>query len=189
MPQDPANTSLKAARRGWLALLPIALLGVLGAFLAFGLGREPGVLRSELIDRPVPDFSLQTLDGAPVTQDALAGEVVVLNVFGSWCVACLVEHPLLMELRDDDRFLLAGVNWRDRPENARRWLARHGDPYGLIVADPVSRLAIDLGVAGAPETYIVDREGRIRFKHVGPISEDDWTDTLEPIVSQLASTP
>ena len=167
----------------------MALLAGLGLFLAFGLTRDPAVLKSELIDRPVPEFSMQTLDGAPVTQADLQGQVVLLNVFGSWCVACLVEHPLLMEIADAPDFMLAGVNWRDRPEAAENWLARHGNPYGLIIADPRSRLAIDLGVAGAPESYIIDREGRIRYKHTGPISEDDWRETLQPIITQLASTP
>ena len=172
--------------RSWLkGLVPLLLFGALVLFLANGLTRDPSKLPSELIDRPVPEFALTTLDGESVTQAALSGDVSLLNVFGSWCVACLQEHPLFMALSEAQSVRLVGINWRDRPENARRWLARYGDPYSLIIADPESRLVIDLGVTGAPETFVIDKTGRIRYKHTGVVTETDWTQTLQPLISAL----
>ena len=176
-----------ARTRPWRALLPLLAFGALAVFLAIGLTRDPSSIPTELLDRPVPAFSAQTLDGASVDQGALSGQTALLNVFGSWCTACLVEHPLLMELGDEVR--LVGLNWRDDPEDARAWLARHGDPYDLIIADPSSRLAIEFGVTGAPETFVVDAGGTIRFKHTGPISDADWRQTLQPLLQSLSETP
>ncbi|MGB6229503.1 MAG: DsbE family thiol:disulfide interchange protein [Litorimonas sp.] len=167
------------------ALVPLALFLGLAVFLAVGLTRDPSQLPSELIDRPVPEFELTTLDGEPVTEADLAGEVALLNIFGSWCVACLAEHPLFMELSGTPDFHMIGVNWRDRRDKANSWLERHGDPYDLIVFDPDSRLAIDLGVTGAPETYVIDRSGRIRYKHVGVVTQAVWEDELRPLMAAL----
>ena len=168
------------------ALLPIALFLGLVALLAAGLTRDPEALPSALLDRPFPNVPLSTLDDedARLGAGALAtGEVSLVNVFGSWCVSCVVEHPVLMDVTDEVR--LVGVNWRDTRADAGRWLARHGDPYDLILFDGDSRLAIDLGVAGAPETFVVDGAGSIRYKHVGPISDTDWSRTLRPLVQSL----
>lgn len=171
-------------------LIPLALFAVLAIFLAIGLTRDPSKLPSELIDRPLPTFEMETLSGEPIASADLVGEVAMLNVFGSWCVACLVEHPLMMELTARGAVKIIGVNWRDTKDNADRWLARHGDPYETIVFDADSRLAIDLGVTGAPETFIIDRKGRIRYKHTGPITEDIWDETLRPLINTLnAETP
>jgi cytochrome c biogenesis protein CcmG/thiol:disulfide interchange protein DsbE len=171
-------------------LIPLALFAVLAIFLAIGLTRDPSKLPSELIDRPLPSFEMETLSGDPVTSTDLVGEVAMLNVFGSWCVACLVEHPLMMELTARGAVKIIGVNWRDTKDNANRWLARHGDPYETIIFDADSRLAIDLGVTGAPETFILDRDGRIRYKHTGPITQDTWDETLRPLINTLnAETP
>ena len=168
------------------ALLPMGVFAGLVALFAVGLTRDPSALPSELLDRPFPAFELATLrdDAARLDETALAaGEVSLVNVFGSWCVSCVVEHPVLMDLTGEVR--LVGVNWRDTRPDAARWLERYGDPYDLILFDAESRLAIDLGVAGAPETFVVDGEGRIRYKHVGPISDVDWTGTLRPLVERL----
>lgn len=167
------------------SLIPLAIFAGLAIFFAIGLTRDPTQLPSELIDRPLPEFEMMTLSGEAVTHDKLLGEPALLNVFGSWCVACLIEHPLFMELTEDPDFKLVGVNWRDTRENANRWLIRHGDPYDLILFDPESRLAIDLGVTGAPETFVLDAKGRIRYKHTGPISADDWANTLRPLIQSL----
>ena len=171
-------------------LIPLALFAVLAIFLAIGLTRDPSKLPSELIDRPLPTFEMETLSGEPIASADLVGEVAMLNVFGSWCVACLVEHPLMMELTARGAVKIIGVNWRDTKDNADRWLARHGDPYETIIFDADSRLAIDLGVTGAPETFILDRDGRIRYKHTGPITQDIWDETLRPLINTLnAETP
>ena len=166
-------------------LIPLAVFAGLAIFFAVGLTRDPTQLPSELIDRPLPAFEMTTLSGEPVTQNVLMGEPALLNVFGSWCVACLVEHPLFMELTEDPNVKLVGVNWRDTRENANRWLGLHGDPYSLILFDPDSRLAIDLGVTGAPETFVLDAQGCIRYKHTGPVSADDWSQTLRPLLQSL----
>lgn len=159
-----------------------ALMGALG----FGLTRDPSILPSELIEKPFPDFSLENLENDAVLDNAvLEGKVSLVNVFGSWCVSCTVEHPQLMALSDDPDIQLVGIDWRDTRENANRWLGQHGNPYDVILFDPYSRLAVDLGVAGAPETFIVDAAGYIRYKHVGIITPDDWNDTLRPIVDSL----
>jgi cytochrome c biogenesis protein CcmG/thiol:disulfide interchange protein DsbE len=171
-------------------LIPLALFAVLGVFLAIGLTRDPSKLPSELIDRPLPSFEMETLSGEPIVTADLVGEVALLNVFGSWCVACLTEHPLLMELSEGDAVKIVGVNWRDTRVKANRWLGRYGNPYGTIIFDADSLLAIDLGVTGAPETFVVDRKGQIRYKHTGPITPDIWTDSLRPLINSLnAETP
>lgn len=167
------------------SLIPLAIFAGLAIFFAIGLTRDPTQLPSELIDRPLPEFEMTTLSGEAVTHDKLLGEPSLLNVFGSWCVACLIEHPLFMELTEDPDFKLVGVNWRDTREDANRWLTRHGDPYDLILFDPESRLAIDLGVTGAPETFVLDAKGQIRYKHTGPVSADDWANTLRPLIQSL----
>ena len=167
------------------AWIPIALFAGLVVLFGIGLRSDPSELPSELIDRPFPEFSLTTLEDEAETvgRDALLGDVSLVNVFGSWCTSCLVEHPLLMEVGEDVR--IVGVNWRDTRPKATQWLERHGDPYDLIVFDGSSRLAIELGVAGAPETFVVDPQGRIRYKHTGPISPEDWSRTLRPLMESL----
>ncbi|MGB3455362.1 MAG: DsbE family thiol:disulfide interchange protein [Litorimonas sp.] len=166
-------------------LIPLALFIGLGIFFAIGLTRDPSILPSEMIDRPLPEFEIETLQGRTVTTEDLVGEVALINVFGSWCVACLAEHPLFMELDARPEFVMIGVNWRDTREKATAWLQRHGDPYDLILFDPTSRLAIDLGVTGAPETFVIDARGNIRYKHTGIVTEDIWRDRLEPLMQQL----
>ncbi|GLQ21315.1 DsbE family thiol:disulfide interchange protein [Algimonas porphyrae] len=171
-------------------LVPLGLFIGLAVFFAIGLTRDPSELPSELIDRPLPEFQAQTLSGEPISRDDLLGEVALINVFGSWCVACLAEHPLFMELSQDPDFNMIGLNWRDTREKARDWLERHGDPYDRIVFLEDSRLIIDLGVTGAPETFVIDTQGRIRYKHTGIVTEDDWTDIFVPLLSRLrAETP
>ena len=169
------------------AILPLAGFAVLAVFLAVGLTRDPSDIPSELLDRPVPAFTATTLDGGTVSEAALRGEPLLLNVFGSWCTACLIEHPLLMDVGKEVR--LVGMNWRDDDDAAREWLRRHGDPYVLIVTDPDSDLAVDFGVTGAPETFVIDASGTIRHKHTGPISDADWQRTLRPLLRSLSQTP
>ncbi|MEM9600971.1 MAG: DsbE family thiol:disulfide interchange protein, partial [Pseudomonadota bacterium] len=152
------------------ALIPLGLFLGLAIFFAIGLTRDPSKLPSELIDRPLPPFNEVTLDGDPIAHTDLIGEVALINVFGSWCVACLAEHPLFMELAKDTDFTMIGLNWRDTREKAQAWLDRHGDPYDRIVFLEDSRVIIDLGVTGAPETFVIDAQGRIRYKHVGIVT-------------------
>lgn len=170
----------------WSRLLPVGLFGVLIIFLAIGLTRDPSVIPTEMIDRDLPAFELPELrDEELVTEADLTGEITLLNVFGSWCVACLQEHPTLMRLAEDETVRIVGVNWRDDRTDALEWLAEHGDPYETIIFDEQSDLVIEIGVTGAPETFILDPAGRIRFKHVGPITPDVWQNTIQPVIAAL----
>lgn len=167
-------------------LIPLFGFLVLVGALAFGLTRDPRILPSELIEKPFPQFALENLAGDEIIDPSvLQGKVSLVNIFGSWCVACVTEHPQLMAHRNNPDIQLVGVDWRDTRDSANRWLVRHGNPYDVIIFDPNSKLIVELGVTGAPETFIVDRAGKIRYKHVGVITPKDWTDTLRPLVESL----
>lgn len=171
----------------WSRLVPIAVFVVLTVFLAIGLTRDPSVIPTEMIDREMPRFDLPELrdETENVTEADLVGEITLVNVFGSWCVACLEEHPTLMQLSEDRTVRIAGVNWRDDREDALNWLAKHGDPYETIVFDELSDLVIEIGVTGAPETFVLDPSGRIRFKQIGPITPDVWKNTIRPVIDAI----
>lgn len=169
-------------------IVPILLFLVLVIFLAIGLNRDPKLLPSELIDRQMPEFSLQDLyvSRGKITEADLLAQVRLVNVFGSWCAACVTEHGMLMDIAASGEVSLIGVNWRDTRDDAFGWLGRFGDPYDRIIFDNESELAIELGVTGAPETFIVDPEGRIRYKHVGPITADVMADKIRPVLQIIA---
>lgn len=169
------------------ATWPLIGLLFLAILFAFGLTRDPSELPSEMIDRPVPEFELTDLYQPDVvlTDGMFLNDVALINVFGSWCIACEVEHPKLMSLSQMDEFKLVGIDWRDTREKGQRWLRKNGDPYAVVIFDEESRLAIDLGVTGAPESFLVDKEGRIRYKHVGIITDEVWSNILQPIINDL----
>jgi cytochrome c biogenesis protein CcmG/thiol:disulfide interchange protein DsbE len=171
----------------WTRLIPIAVFLVVAGFFAYGLSRDPSKIPTEMIDRPLPNFELPGLrdDEGVISDDVLRGQTSLVNVFGSWCVACLQEHPTLMRLAASTGVKIVGVNWRDDRQDALTWLQRHGDPYERIIFDADSELAIELGVTGAPETFVVDPNGRIRFKQVGPITEKVFKDTITPILKAI----
>lgn len=172
----------------WTRFIPAGAFVILVVFLGIGLTRDPSIIPTEMIDREMPAFELPDLrdESRTISEGDLIGEVALVNVFGSWCVACLQEHPTLMQLAEDDTVRIVGVNWRDTHEDATAWLARHGDPYETIIFDRESDLAIEIGVTGAPETFILDRTGRIRFKQVGPITPDVWRGTIRPVLDAIA---
>jgi cytochrome c biogenesis protein CcmG/thiol:disulfide interchange protein DsbE len=153
-------------------------------------GADPHLLPSVLLDTPVPTFSLTPLPGrateasAPFTTADLKGQVSLLNVWGSWCVACLQEHPNLMKLAEQG-VVIHGIDWRDTPARGAAWLRDHGDPYAHVGQDPDSTTAIALGVTGAPETFVVDANGVIRYKQIGPITPDVWRSTIQPLMAKL----
>lgn len=183
-----AETAPSGLRARLPFLIPLAVLAVLGVYFVIGLGKNPNVLPSALIDRPVPEFDLPPILGRDVGLSSadIQGEVVLVNVFGSWCVACMVEHPFLMDLKRNNVIPIHGIDWKEDNRSAGpEWLARHGDPYTRIGDDPDSRGAIAFGVTGAPETFVVDANGVIRYKHTGPLTADVWQDTLAPIVESL----
>ena len=169
-------------------ILPLAAFVVIAAYLGVGLTRDPHTLPSVLIDQDVPPFSLAAIEGREkgFSSADLVGKVSLVNVFGSWCAACRIEHPFLMKLREDGVVPIHGINWREENRQAGpAWLARFGDPYTLIGDDPKSKGAIAFGVTGAPETFIVDARGVIRYKHVGPITPEVWESTLWPLIQEL----
>jgi cytochrome c biogenesis protein CcmG, thiol:disulfide interchange protein DsbE len=169
-------------------LLPLTLFVILAIYFWAGLGRDPHEVPSVLIDQKVAPFALSPLKGRDrgFSSEDLLGKVSLVNVFGSWCVACHVEHRFLMWLKQDGIVPIHGIDWREKDRQAGpAWLARHGDPYTLVGDDPDSRAAIAFGVTGAPETFVVDAQGVIRYKHAGPITPDVWEQTLWPIVRRL----
>jgi cytochrome c biogenesis protein CcmG/thiol:disulfide interchange protein DsbE len=166
-------------------ILPLALFAVLAVAFVFGLRRDPGKLPSMLIDKPLPAFTLAAVRGDRGLASAdFQGEPALLNVFASWCVACRIEHPLLMRLRGEG-VPIHGLDWKDEPADGAAWLAEHGDPYRLAGNDLSGRTGIDLGVTGVPETFVVDRHGRVRYKHIGPIEPNDWERTILPLMQRL----
>ena len=175
--------------RRWLALLPLALfLALAGVFLVRLFAGDPSKLPSALIGKPAPDFALPAIEGsglaafsrADLAREKLGGRVALVNVFASWCAPCQQEHPYLMDLAKDPRLVLFGINQKDRPENARRFLNRLGNPYAGVGADSDGRVSIDWGVYGVPETFLVAGEGTIVFKHVGPLTPESIRDRLMP---------
>ncbi len=169
-------------------LLPLLVFASLALYFWAGLRSDPHALPSALIGESVPPFALAPIQGRDrgLSSDDLKGQVALVNVFGSWCAACLVEHPFLMQLARERRISIFGIDWREKdPAAGPAWLARHGDPYTLVGDDPESRAAIAFGVTGAPETFIVDHRGVIRYKHVGPLTPEAWTEVLWPIVQRL----
>jgi len=178
----------KAPRRRFgLALLPLLITAVVGAFLFVGLGLKPREIPSALIDKPVPAFDLPPLPGrAPGLASAdLEGEVSLVNVFASWCVSCRVEHPLFMELQASGAVPMHGLNYKDDPDAALNWLARLGDPYERVGVDRDGRTGIDWGVYGVPETFVIAADGTIACKHIGPVTRRDWERTLKPAIAAL----
>lgn len=167
--------------------LPFALFFVVIIFLAVGLKRDPRLLPSPLIGKPVPAFSLTALatPTRTVAGSDFAGQVYVLNVWASWCVACREEHPLLLDLASQGRVVLVGMNYKDERAAALDWLERHGDPYRVSLFDNEGRLGLDLGVYGVPETFLIDAGGVIRYKHVGPLDSATIERELLPLVVQL----
>jgi cytochrome c biogenesis protein CcmG/thiol:disulfide interchange protein DsbE len=168
-------------------LIPLGLFIILVVFLAIGLGRDPHEVPSPLINKPAPAFKLAQLKDPSKTFSAeeMRGRVWLLNVWASWCISCRDEHPLLLEYARSGVVPIYGLNYKDRPEDAIAWLGELGDPYLLSVSDLDGRVGIDYGVYGAPETYLIDQQGVIRFKQIGPVTPDVWTKTILPLAQEL----
>jgi len=173
--------SAAGSSRKSMFLLPAGIFGVLAILFLYSLWRGPvSVLPSTLIGHPAPQFSLPALPGAALggtsvpgfSNDDLKGGVTIVNIFASWCVPCRDEHPLLLKLSKDARIRLMGINYKDQPDNARRFLGALGNPYEGIGMDTEGRAAIDWGVYGVPESFVINRNGEIIYKHVGPLTEE-----------------
>lgn len=175
------------SRRRLIYAVPVlGFVGVAAAF-AWGLGRDPRLLPSALIGKSVPKFSLPPVQGRRLglSSDDLLGEVSLVNVFASWCVACRLEHPIFMRLNQEKVVPIHGINYKDQPEDAANWLDTLGDPYTRTGADRDGRVAIDWGVYGVPETFVVGPGGRIAYKQVGPVTEQALEQTILPLIASL----
>jgi cytochrome c biogenesis protein CcmG, thiol:disulfide interchange protein DsbE len=172
-----------------LYLLPLLLFAAIAGYFAYPIltGKDPHTLPSAMIDKPAPAHDLPPLiDGKPgIAAGDLKGEVRLVNFFASWCGPCRIEHPILMRIAAEGRVPLWGIDYKDTPEAGRRFLAELGDPYARIGTDRSGRAAIDWGVYGVPETYVVDREGHIRYRHVGPLSAEVVRGTIVPLLDRL----
>ena len=175
-----------------LYLLPLLLFTLVAGYMLWGLAsdRNPNFVPSAMIDKPAPAFELPPLDGLDrpglATADLRNGEVALVNFFASWCLPCRVEHPLLMELAESESARIFGIAYRDKPEDARRWLGRFGNPYEQVGVDDRGRTSIDFGVSGVPETFVIDRQGRIRYQHIGPLMANDIEDKIVPLIEKLS---
>jgi len=168
-------------------LIPLVIFIVLAVFLAIGLTRDPHELKSVLINKPAPTFRLPQLKAADkmISNEDMRGKVWLLNVWASWCIACRDEHPYLIEYAKSGVVPIYGLNYKDRREDALATLDELGDPYTVSAVDLDGRVGIDFGVYGAPETYIIDQGGTIRFKYVGPMMPDVWNEKILPVVQEL----
>lgn len=168
-------------------LAPLIGFLVLAGFLFVGLGLDPKKVPSPLVGKTAPEFRLTTVRNAKTTvsQDDLKGDVSLLNVWATWCVSCRAEHHVLMGLARRETVSVYGLNYKDVRADAVRWLDALGDPYVASGFDPDGRTGIDWGVYGTPETFVLDRRGVVRYKHIGPISEEDLSRTILPLVREL----
>jgi cytochrome c biogenesis protein CcmG/thiol:disulfide interchange protein DsbE len=168
-------------------LIPLGLFLALALFLAIGLTRDPHELKSVLINKPAPAFNVPQLKAPDktISNEDMRGKVWLLNVWASWCVACREEHPYLLNYAESKVVPIYGINYKDRREDALAWLEELGDPYTVSAVDLDGRIGIDYGVYGAPETYVIDQNGTIRLKHVGPIMPDVWSKEILPVVQEL----
>jgi cytochrome c biogenesis protein CcmG/thiol:disulfide interchange protein DsbE len=198
-PSTEAPDKAPGRRIPLLALLPLVVFALLAALFLVQLlsGKDTSRVPSALIDKPAPEFALPPVPelagpGGPVpgvTRADLLGKVSVVNVFASWCVPCRQEHPLLEDLARSGKVQMVGINYKDKAENARRFLGALGNPYDLVGADDRGRAAIDWGVYGVPETFIVDARGTIRYKFIGPLSPETYRDAFLPELDRILATP
>ena len=167
--------------------IPLVVFALLAGFFAVGLLRDPREVPSPFIDKPAPAFRLEQLHDAKLafTPEEMRGKVWLLNVWASWCVSCRVEHPLLVEMSRQKLVPIVGLNYKDQREDGVRWLAKFGDPYVLSAHDLEGRVGIDYGVYGVPETFVIDKQGVIRYKQIGPITPEALDKTIVPLIRKL----
>lgn len=168
-------------------LLPLGVFALLLVFLLIGLRLDPREVPSPLIGKPAPAFALPQLDKPEqrIASDDLLGKVWVLNVFASWCAPCRIEHPLVTELASRKLAPVYGLNYKDKTGDATAWLAQLGDPYAAVLVDADGRTGIDFGVYGVPETFVIDRLGTVRLKHIGPLTPDAVSERIIPLLTKL----
>jgi cytochrome c biogenesis protein CcmG, thiol:disulfide interchange protein DsbE len=167
--------------------LPLALFAALAAMLGAGLSLKPREVPSPFIGKPAPAFALPQLHEPALSLGAadMKGQVWLLNVWASWCAPCREEHPLLVALAREQAVTIVGLNYKDDPRSAQEWLIKLGDPYKVSIVDRDGRVGIDYGVYGVPETFVIDRAGIVRFKHIGPLTQEVWTHKMQPLIRAL----
>ena len=168
-------------------IAPLVIFSIVAIFLALGLKLNPREIPSPFIDKPAPGFSLTVLSAPDqlLATDDLKGQVWMLNVWASWCGSCRVEHPLLNQLAGEKLVTLVGLNYKDEPLLAKSWLQQLGNPYTVSVSDTEGRTGIDWGVYGVPETFLIDKQGVVRYKLTGPVSEAIINQKIKPLIAQL----
>lgn len=167
-------------------LIPLFLFLAIAGFLWKGLYSDPHRLPSALINKPVPIFSQPSLlsPSKNLTEKQFLGQVSILNLWATWCVSCQAEHAVLMEIVHSKKVAVWGVNYKDDLPAARAWLKKYGNPYRDVITDKEGKLAIDLGVYGTPETFVIDAQGIIRYKYIGPMTLEAWKNTVAPEVEK-----
>jgi cytochrome c biogenesis protein CcmG/thiol:disulfide interchange protein DsbE len=167
--------------------IPFVLFLALAGFFAVGLTKDPREVPSPLIDKPAPAFRLEQLHdpNKPFGPEDMRGQVWLLNVWASWCVSCRVEHPLLVEMAKRNVVPIVGLNYKDQRADGVQWLEKFGNPYQLSAWDIDGRVGIDYGVYGAPETFVIDKQGVIRYKHIGPVSPEALEKKILPLIKSL----
>ncbi|HUU66336.1 MAG TPA: DsbE family thiol:disulfide interchange protein [Methyloceanibacter sp.] len=198
-PVTTAKTPERKRSRWTVALPLLVFAGLAGLFFYALQTGDPSKLPSAMIGKPVPDFTLAPLDGLKTEDGAsmqsftsaelAGGKPTIVNVFASWCVPCLQEHPMLMALAKDTDVRLYGINYKDDPASARRFLGRYGNPFARVGADRSGRAAIDFGVYGVPETYVISGDGKIAYRHVGPLTEQAINEKILPLMQLPAAKP
>ena len=178
----------------WGLALPLLIFTMLAGLFWYALhGGDPSRLPSAMVGKPVPSFTLPPIEGLNgegfAASDLAKGEPTIVNVWASWCVPCLEEHPLLLELAKQPGVHLYGINYKDDPAAARRFLGRYGNPFSRVGADQSGRVAIDFGVYGVPETYVITGNGKIAYRHVGPLTEEAIEQNLLPLVQPSGEKP
>lgn len=188
-----SNRMQQSRRRSWLMILPLIAFALLAGLFWFRLGAgDPARIPSALIGRPAPQTKLPPLEGLVaegaqvpgLDPGAFAGQVSIVNVWASWCVPCHDEAPLLLQLAQDKRIRMIGINYKDAQDNARRFLGRYGNPFSAVGADSNGRASIEWGVYGVPETFVVGRDGTIVHKLIGPITPENLSGALKPAIEK-----
>ena len=175
--------------RRLIYVLPLLAFAAVAAWFAVGLTHDPSRIPSALLDRPIPEFVLPPLAGMEtpaLTAATIKGHVALVNVFASWCVPCRSEHPILMRLGKEPGVALYGISYKDKAEDSAKFLRELGNPYAALGDDAEGRVGIDWGVYGVPETFVIDRDGRIRHKQVGPITPQDLQQVILPLIARLS---
>lgn len=169
--------------------IPVLLLVFLLALLAIGLRLDPSKVPSPLVGKPAPPFSLPALfEPETLSNESLRGRATLVNFWASWCAGCQIEHPLLMRLARDADVDIIGMDYKDEPEAAKAWLARHGNPYRKVALDRLGSTGLDWGVYGVPETFVVGSDGRILYKQIGPVTEKAWMENIRPLLGLAAGS-